>query len=452
MEATQEKAPAQAAAAAAAFEPRLTAFFCKWCTYAGADLAGTSRLTYPPNVRALMLPCTGRIDIVFVLRAFLQGADGVLVSGCHPGDCHYTAGNYRARRRWLLFRDLLDTLGFDLCRFECAWISAAEGQKFAKTITAFTERLAALGPYREMREVAAEHLAPAASRAVPVSSPVPEPPKLEPLPALTAAVTEALRSGKVKAVVGWTRNQTLRLPRLTWAAKPEEAAAFIAPGLATGNLARALKNPSLHGVEPLGMVVRPAELRALNVLCQEKHIASDKLVLFAFDAGGKYLGPLDWNAAQQALLPKSDGQVAGFAPEILKQLDELMAKPPAERWAFWRGQFERCLKCYACRQTCPLCNCEQCLADKNQPQWFPTAADGPGNLAWHIVRAFHFAGRCIGCGACQDACPAGLPINVLGAGLARSALKHFGHVAGADPAGVPLQADYKPDDKESFIL
>jgi coenzyme F420-reducing hydrogenase delta subunit len=112
------------------FEPRIVAFVCKWCTYAGADLAGTSRMTYAPNVRTLMLPCTGRIDVSFVLRAFLDGADGVIVSGCHPGDCHYTAGNYRARRRWILFRDLLNVIGFDLNRFELAWISAAEGAKW----------------------------------------------------------------------------------------------------------------------------------------------------------------------------------------------------------------------------------------------------------------------------------------------------------------------------------
>src|SRR5512133_1471071 len=140
---------------ATGFEPRIVAFVCKWCTYAGADLAGTSRMVYPPNVRTIMLPCTGRIDVSFVLRAFLQGADGVIVSGCHPGDCHYTAGNYRARRRWILFRDLLDVLGVDLRRFELAWISAAEGVKWVKTITDFTARIRTLGAYTPMHELAA---------------------------------------------------------------------------------------------------------------------------------------------------------------------------------------------------------------------------------------------------------------------------------------------------------
>ena len=113
------------------FEPKIVAYVCNWCTYLGADLAGTARLEYPPNVRIIRLPCTGRIDFNLIIKALEVGADGVLVSGCHPGDCHYTAGNYHARRRWILFRELLDTLGIDLRRIQFTWISAAEGKKVA---------------------------------------------------------------------------------------------------------------------------------------------------------------------------------------------------------------------------------------------------------------------------------------------------------------------------------
>ena len=137
----------QAAEAPPAFEPRIVAFVCNWCTYAGADLAGTSRLQYAPNVRIVKLPCTGRIDPLFVLKAFEGGADAVLVSGCHPGDCHYTSGNYHARRRWAIFRRLLDLTGIDERRLFFSWVSAAEGTKFAELIRDVTAKVAASGAF-----------------------------------------------------------------------------------------------------------------------------------------------------------------------------------------------------------------------------------------------------------------------------------------------------------------
>ncbi|MEO5350975.1 MAG: hydrogenase iron-sulfur subunit [Magnetococcus sp. YQC-3] len=131
----------------ASFEPRIMAFVCKWCTYAGADLAGTSRMEYAPNVRMIRLPCSGRIDPQFLIKAFEQGADGVVVSGCHPGDCHYNEGNYHARRRNLAFRELLEFCGIDLGRLEFSWISAAEAIKWSQLVDRFTDRIRAMGPH-----------------------------------------------------------------------------------------------------------------------------------------------------------------------------------------------------------------------------------------------------------------------------------------------------------------
>jgi coenzyme F420-reducing hydrogenase delta subunit len=119
----------------------------------GADLAGTNRLDYPANIRIIRLPCTGRIDFNLIIKAFEMGADSVLVSGCHPGDCHYTSGNYHARRRWTLFRELLDTMGIDMRRINFSWISAAEGKKFQQIVTEITEKSRELGPYTEYREI-----------------------------------------------------------------------------------------------------------------------------------------------------------------------------------------------------------------------------------------------------------------------------------------------------------
>ena len=135
------------------WDPRIVAFICNWCTYTGADLAGTSRMKYPPYVRVIKIPCTGRFDPLFMIKAFERGADGVLVSGCHPGDCHYTAGNYNARRKYTVFKSLLETLGMDMDRVWFSWISASEGGKWVETIRKFTEVIREKGPFQEYREM-----------------------------------------------------------------------------------------------------------------------------------------------------------------------------------------------------------------------------------------------------------------------------------------------------------
>jgi F420-non-reducing hydrogenase iron-sulfur subunit len=128
------------------FEPKIVGFLCNWCTYAGADLAGTSRMQYPPNMRPIRVMCSGAVDSVYILRALLEGADGVFMGGCHPGDCHYVSGNYKARRRAVLFQSVMRSLGLDSDRVWLRWISAAEGRKFADTITEFTDHLRRKGP------------------------------------------------------------------------------------------------------------------------------------------------------------------------------------------------------------------------------------------------------------------------------------------------------------------
>jgi len=128
------------------FEPKIVGFLCNWGSYAGADLAGTSRIQYPPNIRIIRVMCSGSVDSMYILRALLEGADGVFVGGCHPGDCHYIDGNYKARRRMVLLENILDTLGLEKERVWLRWISASEGQKFADTMREMTESIRKLGP------------------------------------------------------------------------------------------------------------------------------------------------------------------------------------------------------------------------------------------------------------------------------------------------------------------
>ncbi len=146
MEPEQDSPPKTPSLNADAFEPVAVAFVCNWCTYTAADLAGTSRLTYPDNVRLVRVMCTGMVDPQYVIKAFLEGADAVLVSGCHPGDCHYINGNYKARRRIKLLKQILPRFGIDAERLRLTWIGASDGIEFAQTMTRFVEEIRGLGP------------------------------------------------------------------------------------------------------------------------------------------------------------------------------------------------------------------------------------------------------------------------------------------------------------------
>ncbi|KEZ91822.1 MULTISPECIES: hydrogenase iron-sulfur subunit [Lacrimispora] len=135
------------------FRPLILAFCCNWCSYAGADLAGSSRSSYPAEVKIIRVPCSCRVNPLFLLRAFEKGADGVILAGCHPGDCHYSTGNYYTRRRMALLFDMLDYLGIERERTRVEWISAAEGAKFSTTMNAFTQTIKELGPNRKLRDL-----------------------------------------------------------------------------------------------------------------------------------------------------------------------------------------------------------------------------------------------------------------------------------------------------------
>ena len=133
------------------FEPNIVAFLCNWCSYAGADLAGTSRTQYPSNVRVIRVMCSGRVNPLFIMNALQQGADGVLISGCHPGDCHYMQGNYYARRRFALMRQFLEYVGVEPARVKMSWVSASEGAKWKEVIEEVVDGVKAVGPMDQFK-------------------------------------------------------------------------------------------------------------------------------------------------------------------------------------------------------------------------------------------------------------------------------------------------------------
>jgi len=428
-----------------AFSPKIVAYVCNWCTYLGADLAGTARLEYPPNVRIIRLPCTGRIDTNMVVKAFEVGADAVLVSGCHPGDCHYTAGNYHARRRWMLFRDLLEVVGFDMRRIHFSWISAAEGRKFQQTITEITEQTQALGPYRPYEAVPARPQCGTGASAC-------QPAALADSPAQTQLRETAARllsDGAVKVVIGYGARGPVFIT------SPEDAARLVWNETCFANLTTYLKRQEVRALGKPAIVVKGCDERALVVLEKESQV--DRAEVYTIGMGCAGMGQPKCAAcdthqprlANQTIA--SDGAPAAAPVDRYLELDLLLARSPEERLSFWTAEFDRCLKCYACRQVCPMCYCERCLADKNRPQAIDTSPHRQGNFAWHLSRAIHLAGRCVGCDECTRACPAAIDLRLLNLSLARAAETKFGYRAGMDPAAEPLVGAYSLTDKEEFI-
>jgi len=405
------------------FEPRIVGFLCNWCSYAGADLAGTSRTAYPPNIRIVRVPCSGRVDPLFVARSLHEGADGVLVLGCHPGDCHYSDGNYHARRRFAVMRELLVFLGVEPERVRLDWVSASEGARFARVVGEFTDAVRSLGP----PHFEADH-----SIAIPTA---PAPP---PLVADTAPLTAELRAlaarllteKDVDLVLGWEKGTVGYRPLF---ARTAEQAARLEPDARVAlNLVTYLRGLAGRRV---AIVVRPADRRALNVLLHEGQVKREDVFLIGVgaDSGRGPLPASDYDALLGRTPESIDGELPPF-PAV----EEIEAWPAPKRAAFWHAQFESCLRCYACRQACPLCYCKECMAEQLDPAWQSIAIEAGEKAFFHVLRAFHQAGRCTGCKACQDACPAGIPIGLLNQKVAKDVARLFGgYDTGLDP-GKPL--------------
>ncbi len=413
------------------FEPRIVGFLCNWCSYAGADLAGTSRLSYPSNIRIVRVPCSGRVDPLFVARAFKDGADGVLVLGCHPGDCHYSDGNYYARRRFAVMHELLHFIGYERDRVRLDWVSASEGARFARVVNEFTERVRALGPAAAGRRVGQSGSSASGPRPWAASVQQPASGAQVPAPGLPS-VNEALRmlatrllGEGVSVVLGWEQGSVRERP--LFARTTEEAARLIVPA-DTGtmlNLANYL--PHLRG-HKVAVVVRPADARAINVLIREGQLQRSDLFLIGL-GGEAGRGPLPANIYDAVLgepLVLTDATLPA-----LPLLDEMEGWPVQQRAAYWQAEFAKCQRCYACRQACPLCYCAECMSEQLAPAWQSIAIETQEQGFFHIMRAFHLAGRCTGCDACSTACPENVPLYLLNQKVAREMHRLFGgYVAG----------------------
>lgn len=289
-----------------------------------------------------------------------------------------------------------------------------------------------------------------------------------------------LEEGQVQVVIGYGRAGS-NDPYPVFITRPEDVGQLVWDDRCEANLVKYLLKKEVRALGKPAIVVKSCDQRALVVLEKESQIAWDDVVVIGMacdgvgqpraakclacdvrvppvadhviggptiadgkttGVGGIGAGAIP-EAPRSSLSPNGDGRFA--------EMEEFLKKTPAERLAFWQEELGRCVKCYACRQVCPLCYCERCIVDKNRPTAIDTSATLKGNFAWHITRAFHLAARCIGCDQCTRACPAGINLRLLNLSLARAAEEQFHYRPGVDLDDSPVLGSYSPEDRESFI-
>ena len=476
-------------------ELRIVGFLCNWCSYGGADTAGTARLGQPTDLRIIRVPCSGRVNPLFVMKALLNGADGVLVSGCHPRDCHYSEGNYHARRRLENLKEFLPIIGIDPRRFQYTWVSASEGQRWRDVVQNFTASIHKLGPAPRWDEVVP-------TREVPTVQPEPLRTlgcgKHPALPELQAQIKDALANEGVELVLGWQQGFNPLHTSLLVMRKPEDVDKLVWGPLNVQNLATFLPEYKGHKI---GLVVKGCDSRAVVELLQEGLINRDEVVIFGMGCngtvnvrnveatigenraitgvtgkGGKLIvTSTGLDGSTETVLPMTEicqekcrtckmpnaafyDHFAGnptVLPDGASELEKtegamalLESMTLEQRLGFWKGHMERCIRCYACRNACPMCVCrDHCVADARNPHWLTQEDTSSQKFFFQIIHALHLSGRCVGCMECNRACPVGIPVGILKIQINRIARKLFEYEAGMDAAAVPPLLGFELEEK-----
>ena len=268
---------------------------------------------------------------------------------------------------------------------------------------------------------------------------------------------ELLQSGKAALVIGYAENGSPERPMPAFITRPQDVERLVFTPFCRDNLARYLTHKEVAGRGRIALVARPAVVKAVSVLVQENQLPADGVDLIGVFCEEPGREGAACELLKGATLAELEAEVAArikgreLTGESLAGVEELEKMSPGERWAFWEKEFDRCIRCYACRQACPLCYCEQCIVEKNQPQWVPSSPHVLGNSMFHVFRAFHLAGRCVLCDACEEACPMDLPLGLLNRKLAREVRDNFSYEAGYDHSVAPAMASFRTDDQEAFI-
>jgi len=441
------------------YEPKIIAFLCSWCSYTGADLAGTARYKSPYNLRAIRVPCSGRVSPELVLRAFDQGADGVIVLGCHIGECHYDSGNHRAAKRLPVFYKMMEFAGLEPQRLRLDWVSASEGERFSRIVTEFVDTVRDLGPvkWRAYQPPAVSKRYWVDRRSQP--SRISEPLDFEKTRAIRKAARALLSSGEVSCVIGYEVGSRGRT-RPAFIYDEDEVERLVWNQSCTHNLTTYLRN-KLTGAGKqktedklrVAVVVKPCDSKSIHVLLADNRFEREQVHIIGVACEGIQEGAgfgKTNGQYQKRCLSCSDRTpvlydiLVGEAPIVEDSqpadlaIERLDAMSPTQRMEFWLSQFDRCIRCYACRQACPACDCPTCLYESDDSLWVGMNIEINEKRTFHLGRAFHLAGRCVGCDECERVCPMDIPISLLNHKLAQEVESSFGFRAGLSVAPSPM--------------
>ncbi len=261
-----------------------------------------------------------------------------------------------------------------------------------------------------------------------------------------------LSSGEVKLVIGFGEGSTADRRRPLFARTPEEAQKFVLDAACIANLSTYLVTEGLlSDGKKVAVFLKPDGIRSVNILISEAQLKPDQVVILGYAIDKAEITALEGRNISDFSLGE---EIRSHTPppHILQEAERIEEMNPAERFEFWKAHFSKCIKCYACRQVCPMCYCRRCIVDVNQPQWVSTSSHTLGNFEWNIVRAFHLAGRCAACGACDRACPVNIPLRLVNYRMGKEVIDAFDYCAGENSSQKPVLASFKQDDPETFIL